>query len=471
MTIVITFPDRKTKPHRPCVFCGVTKSDISRHMMSAHRHEPAIIDIALLDKNERITALAQLRRDGISQSNATILAGGGSSSDLVCERKSEGEKVICSRCGGVFRKTFFYRHSKNRCQASAVSRPEPVAVPNVQGAEAARDPLWAKLLAEMDRNAIFEIVTADPTILRLGKNIFDERKPTKEKAARIKARSAMRRMARLLQLAKGVETAQVDIFQKVFHTNYQQMFSAAEYQLKETRQRDNRKPAALPNEEDLERLRTFLNEDVSTNGSLPMEQVTRPIYIPLRKVVLTRLTLLNARRGSEPARMLVTEFNERHEWVPRGSGCRYEITFLMGKGTGLVPVLIPVECTRAMDILVDRQCRARAGVSGNNHFVFAYTKHSSDGTTGYNEIMSVCRLIDIPVITATEVRHRSSTAFWAMVNIDETAIDRFMEHMGHSRSIDRNVYAVPPATQIIEHFKPYLTGEKGKKYPGKITMY
>ena len=403
-------------------------------------------------------------------------------------------------------------------------------MPNVQGAEAARDPLWAKLLAEMDRNAIFEIVTADPTILRLGKNIFDERKPTKEKAARIKARSAMRRMARLLQLAKGVETvaalldvsnfyilqeaivemcieggtskpglkvalgslikkaakglvtdmyvanrqleaAQVEIFQKVFHTNYQQMFSAAEYQLKETRQRDNRKPAALPNEEDLERLRTFLNEDVSTNGSLPMEQVTRPIYIRLRKVVLTRLTQLNARRGSEPARMLVTEFNERHEWVPRGSGCRYEITFLMGKGTGLVSVLIPVECTRAMEILVDRQCRARAGVSSNNPFVFAYTKHSSDGTTGYNEIMSVCRLIDIPVITATEVRHRSSTAFWAMVIIDETAIDRSMEHMGHSRSIDRNVYAVPPATQIIEHFKPYLTGEKGKKYPGKITMY
>ena len=115
----------------------------------------------------------------------------------------------------------------------------------------------------------------------------------------------------------------------------------------------------------------------------------------------------------------------------------------MGKGTGLVSVLIPVECTRAMAILVDRQCRVRAGVSANNRFVFAYTKDSADGTTGYNEIMSVCRLI-----TATEVRHRSSTAFWAMDDIDETAIDRFMEHMGHLRSIDRNVYAVPPAIQI-----------------------
>ena len=261
--------------------------------------------------------------------------------------------MICSRSGGVFKKRFFYRHSKNRCVASPVTRPDPVAVPNVQDAKAARAPLWAKVLSDMDKDAIFEIVKADPTILRLGKNIYDERKPKKEKAARNKARPAMRQMARLLQLAKGVETlaalldvsnfyllqeaiiemcveggkskpglkvalgslikkaakglvtdlyvanrpveaSQVEIFQKVFHTNYQQMFSVAEYQLKETRQRDNRKPAVLPNEGDLEKLRTFLNEDISTKGSLPTEQVTRQIYIRLRKVVLTHLTLPNA---------------------------------------------------------------------------------------------------------------------------------------------------------------------------------
>ena len=164
------------------------------------------MDIALLSKSERIAALAQWRRDGIGQSNATILAGCGSSTDLACEHKCEREKVICSRCGGVFKKRYFYRHSKNHCPASAVTRPDPVAVPNVQDAEAAHDPLWAKVLSEMDRDAIFEIVKADPTILRLGKNTYDERKPNKEKAARNKARSAMRRMARLLQLTKGVET-------------------------------------------------------------------------------------------------------------------------------------------------------------------------------------------------------------------------------------------------------------------------
>ena len=56
-----------------------------------------------------------------------------------------------------------------------------------------------------------------------------------------------------------------------------------------------------------------------------------------------------------------------------------------------------------------------------------------------NEIMSVSCLIETSVVSATEVRHRSLTAVFAMDNTDETAIDRFMEHMGHSKIIDRNI--------------------------------
>jgi hypothetical protein len=31
---------------------------------------------------------------------------------LICERTSEGEKVMCSRCSGVFKKCYFYKHVK-----------------------------------------------------------------------------------------------------------------------------------------------------------------------------------------------------------------------------------------------------------------------------------------------------------------------------------------------------------------------
>ena len=41
-------------------------------------------------------------------------------------------------------------------------------------------------------------------------------------------------------------------FEKVFNLNYSKNFSVAEYCLKENRQRDNRKPNALPEEADME---------------------------------------------------------------------------------------------------------------------------------------------------------------------------------------------------------------------------
>ena len=44
------------------------------------------------------------------------------------------------------------------------------------------------------------------------------------------------------QREKAIE---VESFEKVFNMNYSKMFNDAEYQLKEKRQRDNRKPTAL----------------------------------------------------------------------------------------------------------------------------------------------------------------------------------------------------------------------------------
>ena len=83
--VYIRFADNKTKPYRPCVFCGVTKSDITRYVLSAYKHEQEIIN------KKSVTALAQLRRYGITRSDAKILADCGTSSDLVCERKSVGQ--------------------------------------------------------------------------------------------------------------------------------------------------------------------------------------------------------------------------------------------------------------------------------------------------------------------------------------------------------------------------------------------
>ena len=135
---------------------------------------------------------------------------------------------------------------------------------------------------------------------------------------------------------------------------------------------------------------------------------------------------------------------------------KYAITFIMGKGNTLVPVLLPRECEKAMAMLADGANRALAGISPKNDFLFAFTQQSVDSSNGYNEIMDVCNQIDIPVITATSVRHRTSTMFWKMEGIEEATIDTFMLHLGHDKAVNQNIYAVPPAERILQTVVPLI---------------
>ena len=52
------------------------------------------------------------------------------------------------------------------------------------------------------------------------------------------------------------------------------MFSAAEYQLKEKRQHENRKPAAFPDEKSLETLRSYLIAEIKRAIAKKDEQGT-----------------------------------------------------------------------------------------------------------------------------------------------------------------------------------------------------
>ena len=509
------------------MFCGEMKVDLRAHFLSVHQEEEKIKELSTLGKKERIQAIATLRRQGILQKNTKIVASGGDSRDLMCERKSSGEKVMCSRCSGVFKGAYFYKHKKS-CM-SPKKRVNPRAL-NVRSLATPNNPRpsteWDNVIDKMDKDRFFDIIKSDDVILQIGKHVFDTRKPTKCKDAKNNARRAMRRLARLVDATVGISTAaelfvvghfyeledairvvcqtdsdadkkmkaglkialgallrmsakilaadyiirqqrekaiEVECFEKVFNMNYSKLFNDAEYQLKEKRQRENRKPTALPNEGDLDKLRTHVNKCISEAIKVK-STLTKTRYVQLRQVVLTRLTLLNARRGSEPARMLIDDFKERDSWIDTTKlssddatvVAKYSITYLMGKGEKLVPVLIPKDCEKAMIILADKTNRTAAGVSEQNLFLFAYTQMSEDGTTGYNEIMRVCQQIPIPVITATTIRHRTSSMFWSIEGLDGPTIENFMDHMGHSREVDQNIYAVPPALRTIRTVAPII---------------
>ena len=57
----------KKKPHRPCIFCGQLKSDITAHLITVHKNEDQIIEIQTMDKRARLQALSKLRKQGIAK--------------------------------------------------------------------------------------------------------------------------------------------------------------------------------------------------------------------------------------------------------------------------------------------------------------------------------------------------------------------------------------------------------------------
>ena len=89
------------------------------------------------------------------------------------------------------------------------------------------------------------------------------------------------------------------------------------------------------------------------------------------------------------------DFKNRNYWIGKGAtnvlSNNYTIMFVMGKGAGLVPVVVPKDCERACELLVNSNNRSVTGLSPTNKFLFGYMKDSCDNITGYNEIIQTCK--------------------------------------------------------------------------------
>ena len=76
-------------------------------------------------------------------------------------------------------------------------------------------------------------------------------------------------------------------------------------------------PHALPLEEDLEVVRKSLMSTIKAISDLDKLEITIQDYVKLRHATCTRLTLLNARRGGEPSRLLLKYLEEglKDGWI------------------------------------------------------------------------------------------------------------------------------------------------------------
>ncbi len=279
------------------------------------------------------------------------------------------------------------------------------------------------------------------------------------------------------------QASQVEKFEAILKLKWRSLFGDAEYANNLKRQQKLRKPEQLPEEGDMLSLRNYTTDQLK-HLTGPFEIITNEMYHKIRRLAVCRLTVYNARRSGEPARLLLTEWADaksgawldpnavsRLEELDRQLINRVKVCYQAGKGVKhLVPILVPNDTEAALDILADQNIRLTVGVHPNNIYLFANIRGSDHHASGWHEVKKCCQEAGITrQLNATRVRHRASTLY-ASLELPEEQRRHFYSHMGHTEQTNRDIYqcpmAIQEATKVGNFFQcldvgqPELTGSE-----------
>ena len=226
-----------------------------------------------------------------------------------------------------------------------------------------------------------------------------------------------------------------------------------------------RKPENLPNEEDVIVVRDYVISKMKSLTEDPFHIWDGSSFTKLRDSACTRLTLLNARRGGEPARLTIQQWIDgvNDKWIDKQRLNNLDnldkllvkslkVVYLTGKGNNhLVPMLIPEDTVKALEYLSDTKIRSEAGVNIENDYLFPSTRNSIDHVSGWHSFHYICNdlvLVDPQNMKATSNRHRVSTIY-AALDVPPAERQYFYKHMGHSEQINMDIYQAPLAVMEV----------------------
>ena len=263
---------------------------------------------------------------------------------------------------------------------------------------------------------------------------------------------------------------EIERFLAVLKLKWSQIFGDAEYQAAMRRQNHLRKPTQLPDEDSLAKLREYTIVQLARLTADGYVFISKSDFVFLRSLAVSRLTLFNARRGGEPARLTLQQWEEAKtgvwlsdsvkphlDYIEKNIIKRLKICYQSGKGVGrMVPVTIPQDVEPALHLLADQELRKQVTVHPKNMFLFPMENYSEDHASGWHSIDLVCKKAGIKCrITATGVRHRTSTIY-AALELPEQDRRYFYQHMGHSEEINKNVYQCPAALAEVTKIGSFL---------------
>ncbi|XP_065942405.1 uncharacterized protein [Magallana gigas] len=282
--------------------------------------------------------------------------------------------------------------------------------------------------------------------------------------------------ANYLLMKQDEKAEEMAKFISVLQLIWPSFFASAEESVVKKRQSDLRRPVRLPSEKEIEKLRDCTKEIIDSLSIDMYETFDYSKYSQLRDAVVCRLTLFNARRGGEPSRMTVKDWEDALQgvWIDQTKVehveddiekkllCENKIAYIhASKVTKLVPLLIPKDCWQAMKILTDYEVRRGAEINEDNTYAFPNIKHSKNHASGWVAVNNLCKKAGLERnISATDMRHYVATSY-ALLDVPPNEREMFYKHLGHSKQMNENVYQCPPAMKTITQVGKFLNQLEG----------
>jgi hypothetical protein len=236
------------------------------------------------------------------------------------------------------------------------------------------------------------------------------------------------------------------------------------------------RPKRLPLAEDITKLTEYLRnklEDavkkLESSNCLPGD------WKDVAKLTLVQVILFNRRRSGEVERIPQSAYENRScsfdddimktlsTWEQHlcKSLTRFEIR---GKRGRKVPVLLTQQMKNNIDLLIES--RDKAGVSRNNHFLFANPMSSSllplRGSSALRCCARACGAQKPDCITSTRLRKHIATMS-QLLSLKDNELDVVASFMGHDIRIHREYYRLPEDTlQMAKVSKLLMLLDKGK---------
>lgn len=190
------------------------------------------------------------------------------------------------------------------------------------------------------------------------------------------------------------------------------------------------------------------------------------MYPEIRDAVCSRLTIYAGRRGGEPARLYLYQWEEalRGDWLRPEKRANYKetiqtvarITYQEGKGDKLVSVFIPPDVVAACEFLASNEIRAHCRVHEKNPYLFPSTQNSQNHVSGWHAISNTCKKANIAMnVNGTLNRHRLASMFGGM-EMSQDDRQMIFDHFGHSKDINTHVYQIPQAERLLASTGKYL---------------